>query len=79
MKIVVLLTTLLAVLAGFYLGYGTAGLGGAILFGALIGVGGLLWGLFLGRTVLLLRHHWKVALATAALVLIAAMTWDVYL
>jgi hypothetical protein len=79
MKLLVGLTTALGVLLGLYLGYGIAGVGGAILFGAVIGVGGSLFGSLLGRTARLLRHSWRLAFATAALILVAVVMWDVYL
>lgn len=56
MRLLVAATTILAALAGLRIGYGSAGLGGAILFGALIGVGGALLGALLARTAILLRH-----------------------
>lgn len=56
MRLLVAATTILAALAGLRIGYGSAGLGGAILFGALIGVGGVLLGALLARTAILLRH-----------------------
>jgi hypothetical protein len=79
MKLLVAVTTLLALLLGAYIGYRTAGVGGAIFYGALIGVGGTLLGSLLGRTALLLRHSWKVVVATTGLVLLAILTWGVYL
>jgi hypothetical protein len=79
MKPFVGLTTLLAVVLGLYLGYGVAGVGGAILYGAVIGAGGAVLGLLLGRTARLLRHSWRLVLATAVLVLLAVVMWDVYL
>lgn len=79
MKLLVGLTTALGVLLGLYLGYGIAGVGGAVLFGAVIGVGGSLFGSLLGRTARLLRHSWRLVFATAALILVAVLMWDVYL
>jgi len=79
MKLLVAVTTLLALLLGAYIGYGTAGIGGAIFYGSLIGIGGTLLGSLLARTAALLRHSWKVAVATTALVLLAVLTWGVYL
>jgi hypothetical protein len=79
MKLVVGLTTLIAVLLGAYLGYGSAGIGGAILYGALIGVGGGLLGALLWTTARLLRHTWRLVFATAVLVLLAVVMWGVYL
>jgi hypothetical protein len=74
----VTVTTLLAVLLGLRMGYGAAGIGGAILFGALIGIGGALVGSLVARTIRLASHSWKFTLATAALVLLARITWNVY-
>jgi hypothetical protein len=79
MKLLVAVTTFVALLLGAYIGYDAAGVGGAIFYGALIGVGGTLLGRLLGRTAVLLRHSWKVVVATTALVLLAILTWGVYL
>ena len=79
MKLLVAVTTLVALLLGAYIGYGTAGVGGSIFYGALIGVGGTLLGSVLARTAVLLRRSWKVVVATTALVLLAILTWGVYL
>jgi hypothetical protein len=79
MKALVAITTVVALLLGAYIGYGTAGIGGAILYGSLIGLGGTLLGSLLARTVVLLRHSWKVVVATTALVVLAVLTWGVYL
>jgi hypothetical protein len=79
MKALVSVTTLVALLLGAYIGYGTAGVGGAMLYGSLIGIGGALLGSLLARTAVLLRHSWKVAAATTALVVLAVLTWGVYL
>ena len=78
MKVLVGATTVLAALPGVYLGYGTAGIGGAIFYGVLIGIGGRLFGSLLGRTALLVRYSWKVVLATTGLVLVTILTWDLY-
>ena len=79
MTLLVGLTTALGVLLGLYLGYDIAGVGGAVLFGAVIGVGGILFGSLLGRTARLLRHSWRVVFATAVLVLVTVVMWGVYL
>jgi hypothetical protein len=79
MKLLVGLTTALGVLLGLYLGYGIAGVGGAVLYGAVIGVGGTVFGSLLGRTARLLRHSWRLVFATAVLVLAAVFMWGVYL
>ena len=42
MKALVAITTLVALLLGAYIGYGTPGIGGAIFYGSLIGIGGTL-------------------------------------
>jgi hypothetical protein len=78
LKVLVAATTVLAALLGVYLGYGTAGIGGAIFYGVLIGIGGTLLGTLLGRTALLVRYSWKVVVATTGLVLVTVLTWDVY-
>ena len=78
MKLLVAVTTIVALLLGAYIGYGTAGVGGAILYGALIGVGGILAGSLLVRTAMLLRHSWKVVVATTGLVLLTILTWGLY-
>jgi hypothetical protein len=78
MKLLVAVTTIVALLLGAYIGYGTAGMGGAILYGALIGVGGILAGSLLVRTAMLLRYSWKVVVATTGLVLLTILTWGLY-
>jgi hypothetical protein len=78
LKVFVAATTVLAALPGVYLGYGTAGIGGAIFYGVLIGIGGTLLGSLLARTALLLRYSWKVVVVTTGLVLVTILTWDVY-
>jgi hypothetical protein len=79
MTLLVGMTTLIAALLGAYLGYGSAGVGGAILYGAVIGVGGTLLSALLWTTVRLLRHTWRLVVATAVLVLLAVVMWGVYL
>jgi hypothetical protein len=79
MKQLVAVTTAVAFLFGAYVGYGTAGVGGAILYGALLGVGGTLLGRLLVTTAGLLRHTWKVVVVAVGLVLLTIFTWDVYL
>jgi hypothetical protein len=77
MRLLVTATTIIAVLLGMYIGYTTAGFGAAILYGALIGVGGVLFGSLLGRTLMLLR--WKIVIAATGLLVIGILTWGVYL
>ena len=79
MNMTVLVTTVLAALLGIYLGYISAGVGGAILHGVLIGAGGSLLGLLVTRTAVLIRRWWWVVLATTAMIAAAALTWNVYL
>ena len=79
MNLLVAVATLAALLLGADIGYGNAGVGGAIFYGALIGVGGTIFGLLVVRTAVLLRHSWKVVVAITALVLLAIFTWDTYL
>lgn len=78
MKLVVAAATFLTALLGISVGYRTAGVGGAILYGGLIALGGALFAALLVRTVLLLRHFWKVAAAAAVLVVLTILTWGVY-
>jgi hypothetical protein len=79
MKLLFGLTTALGVLLGLYLGYDIAGVGGAILFGIVLGGGGAILGELLGRTARLLLHSWRIVLATAVLVLLTVAMWGVYL
>lgn len=79
MKLVVAAATFLTALLGIALGYRTAGVGGAILYGGLIALGGALLATLLVRTVLLLRHSWKVVAATVVLLVLTILTWGVYL
>ena len=72
-------TTLVALFLGVYIGYGEAGVGGAIFYGALIGPGGTLLGSLLVRTAALLRGSWKILSAVAAVVMLVILTWSVYL
>jgi hypothetical protein len=78
LTVLVAATTVLAALLGVYLGYDTAGIGGAVFYGVLIGIGGTLLGRLLGRTALLVRYSWKVVVVTTGLVLVTILTWDVY-
>ena len=78
MTTLVAVSTVLAATLGAVLGYDTAGIGGAILHGALIGIGGALAGALIARTAVLLRHVWRAALVTLGLALLAALTWGVY-
>jgi hypothetical protein len=73
------LTTVPAVLLGTYFGYTTAGIGGAVLYAGLIGMGGFLAGRLIARTLLLFRASWKAIAVTAMLLVIAALTWEMYL
>jgi hypothetical protein len=79
MKLLVAFTTLVALLLGADIGYGTAGVGGAIFYGALTGVGGTIFGVLVARTAVLLQHSWRAVVAITALVLLAILTWDIYL
>jgi hypothetical protein len=79
MKLLVAVTTLVALLLGAYVGYDAAGIGGAIFYGVLLGIGGTLLGSLVARTAVLVRRSWKVAVATTALALLAILTWGVYL
>jgi hypothetical protein len=79
MKLLVGMTTLIAAVLGADVGYGTAGVGGAILFGIVLGGGGAILGELLGRTAGLLLHSWRIVLATVVLVLLTVAMWGVYL
>jgi hypothetical protein len=75
----VAVTTVLATLLGIFFGYNSAGVGGAILHGVLIGVGGILLGLLVTRTAVLLRRWWWVVLTATAVIIAATLTWNVHL
>jgi hypothetical protein len=75
----VVVTTVLATLLGIFFGYNSAGIGGAILHGVLIGVGGILFGLLVTRTAVLIRRWWWVVLSGTAVIIAAILTWNVYL
>jgi hypothetical protein len=79
MSQMVAVTTILAALLGAYIGYGMAGIGGAIFYGALIGVGGTLLGRLVFRTAVLVGPWWRVVLAITAVIVVMALTWGVYL
>jgi hypothetical protein len=78
-KVTVAVTTVLAALLGIYVGYSSAGVGGAILHGVLIGAGGRLLGLLVTRTAVLVRRWWWVVLASTVVIVATALTWNVYL
>jgi hypothetical protein len=78
-NLTVAVTTVFAALLGAYIGYSSAGIGGAILYGAFFGVGGRLLGLLVTRTAVLIRRRWWVALGATAVIVAAALTWGVYL
>ena len=79
MNLVVAATTCLAAILGVSLGYDAAGIGGSILYGAVIGIGGAFLGSLMAKTVLLLRHWWRFAVTAGALILVTILTWGVYL
>lgn len=75
----IVVTTVLAALLGIYFGYNSAGIGGAILHGVLLGVGGSLLGLLVTRTAVLIRRWWRVVLTATAVTIVATLTWNLYL
>jgi len=78
-NVIVVVATILTALLGTYFGYSSAGIGGAILYAVLIGIGGRLLGLLVTRTAVLIRRWWWVALAATAVIAAGALTWGVYL
>jgi hypothetical protein len=74
----VLLTTTAAAVLGAVLGYATAGIGGAIVYGLILGLGGRVMGALLGWTAALLGVSWRRTLALTGLLGLAAFTWGVY-
>jgi hypothetical protein len=64
---------------GAKIGYGAGGIGGAVLFVPLLGIGGLLFGLLAIRTASLVSSVWPIALAVAVIIVMGLLSWGIYL
>jgi hypothetical protein len=72
-------STIAASAFGARIGYGAGGIGGAVVFIPLLGIGGLLFGLLAIRTASLASAVWPIVLAVAVIIIVGLLSWGVYL
>ena len=71
------IATLIGVVLGLRIGYADAGLGGSLMWGAILGVGGWLIGRAVASTATLVARFWQGALGIALFVAAVVLTWQV--
>ncbi len=74
---IITITALIACVLGLCAGYSMAGIGGALVWAVLWGVGGLLVGRAVASTAALASRYWWAAIGVALFVTAVALTWGV--
>jgi hypothetical protein len=77
--VVIAATIALGCVVGIAMGYDAAGVGGAMLIGAVFGLGGLIMGKLVVNSVILLRRAWVIAVTIVAFAALTALTWGMRL
>lgn len=76
-RAIIAIATLTGVVLGLRIGYADAGIGGSLLWGAILGFGGWLIGRAIASTATLGARFWQGALGVALFIAAVVMTWRV--